>query len=198
VLLLEWRPSEFAAGETASRLYRDEPITERGWKRSAASSFSCFSYWFGVVFFTWWCRPPSFRDKDKNPDIETATIKMEPLALAKESGILIHVRRKLWRIFFAVSSIRVFLSFRFGHCLSPWFIIYKTMTVKHALTQKPFINNNVSRAPLSLVSGQRRRMAMARSVNMLKQILLTCFSQTKMTHLSSPPNHHSLYSSLRS
>ncbi len=107
-LLLQWRSSKFAAGETASRLYNDKPSTERGWKRSAASTFSCFSSWFGWVFFAWWCRPPSFHDKEKNPDISAATIKMETLRLAKNLEYLFIV-----------------LSFRCACCLLPCYIIWQ-------------------------------------------------------------------------
>jgi hypothetical protein len=50
-----------------------------------------------------------------------------------------------------------------------------------------------------LFASRRRRMAISTNVSMLEQILLTYFTQTKITHTSlSPPNHLSLYSRLRS
>jgi hypothetical protein len=68
-------------------------------------------------------RPLSFHDKEKNPDISAATIKMEALRLAKKSGIFIH------RPVVSMCSLPITL------------LYHMTMAMKHALmAHKIFIN----------------------------------------------------------
>ena len=113
------------------RLYRDKPSTKRGLKQRTSFSSSCFSSWFIWVFFTddefkvcffpakdlpllWqiqesWCR---------------GSIHQEGSTCVDWWIWNIHVRRRLWQIFFAVSSICDFPLFWCGPCIMPWFIIY--------------------------------------------------------------------------